>query len=506
MQAEQQIGRDVHLQQSGGYVEHHRKQQAMPVETPHPKPLFEGPTDTAFPPRGFEGGIEEHDRPPFHTSPRSGIIDQREGAEGIPHRPSPARDHFPRARGPHGPTSRGGFRPRMGGERFHSPRGHGTPQPRFSPRGTPFRPRVEGHSPRSRDQEERVYSSHEGPTEEKFSRDSIHEESRFHRNFPRDDSETVQHRQASYIEQLEAVKKQELEKKIDLKRELEKRQLEIKKKLEEERKQRQQQQQQEEERQAQRKREEAERAKQRVLERKRLEKEAAAAAVIAQREEEELEKKRQIDLQLAQEIENKKREMERILAQKEQMERELMEKQVQLGRMGVGGGEEGWTAAEYHSEQQFGDEQEQADQPTIPSWNIDPSDIPGLGELGQPTTGEGLVEEKPPPNYPSKSQGPTPDKKEDTSQMMESLGKIVSQLQTLQGLTSSLKLLQTMPKDGREAGSTQGVSGSAGVSEGEKAAIKEKELSEDTKRKVAALLANESDSDGEQVQLYKIQL
>ena len=89
--------------------------------------------------------------------------------------------------------------------------------------------------------------------------------------------------------------------------------------------------------------------------------------------------------------------------------------------------------------------------------------------------------------------------------MMESLGKIVSQLQTLQGLTSSLKLLHTMPKEGGGGGGDGGSTrGRSAPSEGERAAMREKELSEDTKRKVAALLANESDSDGEQVQVQCI--
>ena len=53
--------------------------------------------------------------------------------------------------------------------------------------------------------------------------------------------------------------------------------------------------------------------------------------------------------------------------------------------------------------------------------------------------------------------------------MVESLGKIVSQLQTLQGLTSSLKLLQTMPKEGGRASE-----GGRSLSEREKAVMREK--------------------------------
>lgn len=75
--------------------------------------------------------------------------------------------------------------------------------------------------------------------------------------------------------------------------------------------------------------------------------------------------------------------------------------------------------------------------------------------------------------------------------MIKSLGKIVSQLQTLKGLTSSLQLLQTFPTGaGEEA---------QGAETAKPKESSETELSEETKRKVAALLATESDSDGEQV-------
>ena len=67
-----------------------------------------------------------------------------------------------------------------------------------------------------------------------------------------------------------------------------------------------------------------------------------------------------------------------------------------------------------------------------------------------------------------------------SNQVMASLGKIVSQLQSLKGLTSSLKLLGELP--------------------GVKEKREEIEQDEATKRKVAALLNDESDSDGEQVQ------
>ena len=77
------------------------------------------------------------------------------------------------------------------------------------------------------------------------------------------------------------------------------------------------------------------------------------------------------------------------------------------------------------------------------------------------------------------------------NQMIKSLGKFVSQLQTLKGLTSSLQLLQALPKVGEEA--------KKAVDPTKPKESSEAELSEETKRKVAALLATESDSDGEQV-------
>ncbi len=80
------------------------------------------------------------------------------------------------------------------------------------------------------------------------------------------------------------------------------------------------------------------------------------------------------------------------------------------------------------------------------------------------------------------------------NQMIKSLGKFVSQLQTLKGLTSSLQLLQALPKGGNGGGVE-----AKKVGEPPKPKeSSEAELSEETKRKVAALLATESDSDGEQ--------
>ena len=80
------------------------------------------------------------------------------------------------------------------------------------------------------------------------------------------------------------------------------------------------------------------------------------------------------------------------------------------------------------------------------------------------------------------------------NQMIKSLGKFVSQLQTLKGLTSSLQLLQALPKGGGGGEEAKKVGEPPKPKESSEA-----ELSEETKRKVAALLATESDSDGEQV-------
>lgn len=489
--------------QGGVYMQ--QEQQSTIAESPlPPKPLFGGSPvqmgGLGRPPTSQHGYEEHAEGPPdhFHGSPH---MERREGEEGAHELRLPRGDHFPHPRGPRGVRPRGDFRTKMG-ERFHGPRGHISPRPpRFSPRGTPpFRPHIEGNrSPHS--QESRFASRHRGPTEEKFDMGAAHrEESPFENQdqentFQRNLSHERQQGQGQgrYIEKLEAVKQQELEKERELKRELvrmeaieRQRKLEIEKRLEMERKR-----EEERKREMEKKRQEAERLKQLELQRKRAEEEA-----IAKQTEEELEKKRQMDLQLAQEIENKKREMERMLEQKERMERELMEKQVELGRMGVGAGGF-WTPGEKYPTEQ----QERPDQPTIPSWNKDPSVIPGLGELEDHTSASNkedrtTEEEKATQQYDSR---PPPANKEDTTQMMESLGKIVSQLQTLQGLTSSLKLLQTMPKEGNAASAS---GGTGRQKEGERAAIREKELSEDTKRKVAALLANESDSDGEQVQVH----
>ena len=130
-------------------------------------------------------------------------------------------------------------------------------------------------------------------------------------------------------------------------------------------------------------------------------------------------------------------------------------------------------------------------QATISSLSKSPAVIPGLGEYeerGSPVpNSQGNRDSS---HAKRENESPQPQ----TTQVIESLGKIVSQLQTLQGLTSSLQLLQTLPKGQPEATKT--------AREGEKAreaAQREREVSEETKRKVAALLANDSDSEGEQV-------
>jgi len=147
------------------------------------------------------------------------------------------------------------------------------------------------------------------------------------------------------------------------------------------------------------------------------------------------------------------------------------------------------------------------DEATLSSLRKDSAFIPGLGGFEKEETPVGPpaqsgTKEEPKAANQTTSNNPT-------NQMIESLGKIVSQLQTLQGLTSSLQLLQALPKGQQEAVKAAaermretdggGGGGGRGGSGGQQT---ERELSEETKRKVAALLASESDSDGEQV--YKI--
>ncbi len=139
-----------------------------------------------------------------------------------------------------------------------------------------------------------------------------------------------------------------------------------------------------------------------------------------------------------------------------------------------------------------------------------PSVIPGFGEFVKEAPAKeplsvGGASSQPKEETPQPQSGLN-----QTNQMMESLGKIVSQLQTLQGLTSSLQLLQNLPKGSGgppEGGASTEAGGEAERAKagrtGAETAQKEREieLSEETKRKVAALLANDSDSDGEQVYL-----
>ena len=477
-----------------------------------PKPLFDTPISQPAPVHQLHGiGGTPSNNPSFHNSPHIGVGSEEVGGQEFRHQ------SFPQPRGSRegGFGTRGGeFGPRGRGDRFRSPRGRGgAPRPRFAPRGSPhgspsFRPHVEeSRSPHGKHTAPSVH--HGGPTAEHFDRRLVTAEgveetsqesfSKFGAALTQDSSSLGE----KFAKQLEAAKQEELEHERKMKRERmqeieRQRKIEMEKKLEREAAERREREQKEREEQRKRKEEEetaaAERAKQREIERKRLQEEVAA-----KQEAEELEKKRQLDFQLAQEIENKKREMERILEQKERMERELMEKRAKLGRMGG----EGWGSDDYQSEQGFAGQEDAPNRHTIPSWSGNPNAIPGLGEIetqGQANqTREGAEGNQPQDNY-TQSQGQTnTGATEDTSQMVESLGKIVSQLQTLQGLTSSLKLLKTMPKEGGGAGEGVRV-----VSERERAAMREKELSEDTKRKVAALLANESDSDGEKVHYHTV--
>ena len=148
------------------------------------------------------------------------------------------------------------------------------------------------------------------------------------------------------------------------------------------------------------------------------------------------------------------------------------------------------------------------DEATLSSLRKDSAFIPGLGGFEKEDTPVG-----PPAQSGTKEEAKAASQttsNNPTNQMIESLGKIVSQLQTLQGLTSSLQLLQALPKGQQEAvkaaaermRETDGEGGGGGGGGGSGGQQTERELSEETKRKVAALLASESDSDGEQVHMY----
>ena len=520
-------------QQQQHQQQQQQQQQPIRAEPLLPKPLFDTPPGKTGPtparallpqrvlgaperPSEEKGGFED---PSFHKqrfpgSPHVGM-EQRQGEKGFHEHRSPPGEHFPRLRGD--------FHPQR-----HAPRGRGSgdQHPRFlSPRAPRFRPHGErGPSPHHWEKEDRVFQGHRGPTDEKFDRGGPHgdnplydddnQEHHFPEGFPPERGESERRGpRPGYVQQLEAMKKKEQEKEMEMKRELERmqnierqRKLEVEQKLELKRKQ-----------EAERKQQETERLKALELERKRK----AEEELVQRRRKEELQKKRELDLRLAQEIETKKREMERMLERKERMEQELMERQEALGRMGTGGGGGGgsgnemWGMEEDYRSEAYHGGHERPDQPTIPSWNRDPSLIPGLGELGEMPSGVMKGERategaKPQPNPAPRAPGQEgTDAAGDeggpqATKVMESLGKIVSQLQTLQGLTSSLKLLQKLPKDSEEgvsAAAAAAVGGGlgGGLSEVDRAAMREKELSEDTKRKVAALLANESDSDGEQV-------
>ena len=146
---------------------------------------------------------------------------------------------------------------------------------------------------------------------------------------------------------------------------------------------------------------------------------------------------------------------------------------------------------------------------TLSSLRKDTAFIPGLGGFEKEETASPMAPHAQTGTKEAKAASQTLSNNP-TNQMIESLGKIVSQLQTLQGLTSSLQLLQALPKGQQEAvkaaaermRETDGGGGGGGGRGGGGGQQTERELSEETKRKVAALLASESDSDGEQVYTY----
>ena len=151
------------------------------------------------------------------------------------------------------------------------------------------------------------------------------------------------------------------------------------------------------------------------------------------------------------------------------------------------------------------------DEPTISSLRKDPhAAIPGLGGTFESQHDKNVLIKTVTSSGNSEAKGETKAREvggagggdmgeanvsgnQASNMMIQSLGKIVSQLQTLKGITSSLQLLNTLPK---ESSRQEDVKGVETVDSRERM---ETELSEETKRKVAALLATESDSDGEQV-------
>ena len=143
---------------------------------------------------------------------------------------------------------------------------------------------------------------------------------------------------------------------------------------------------------------------------------------------------------------------------------------------------------------------------TISSLRKEPTVIPGLGGFEKEEAATAMPQSLSTKEDSKQASSENPNGNP-ANQMIESLGKIVSQLQTLQGLTSSLQLLQTLPKGQQEAGRAivesvrEASRGGGGDGEGGGG---DRELSEETKRKVAALFASESDSDGEQVRIHTI--
>jgi len=111
----------------------------------------------------------------------------------------------------------------------------------------------------------------------------------------------------------------------------------------------------------------------------------------------------------------------------------------------------------------------QPDVPTIASLRktTDSSGgIPGLGDLGaQPAT-------EPPTDSPPEPQPEPPESKDHTQKMLASLDKLMTDLKGLKGIQNSLEMLQQSVPPKRDE-------------------------NEEAKKKAAALLANESDSEGE---------
>ena len=108
--------------------------------------------------------------------------------------------------------------------------------------------------------------------------------------------------------------------------------------------------------------------------------------------------------------------------------------------------------------------------PTVASPSINREGVGVIPGLGEPLS-------KASPILPVQEEEKAKAKSANAENMLASLGKLMTELQGLKGLTSSLQLLNALPQVKKDKS--------------------DQALSEEANKKAAALLANESDSDGE---------